>query len=185
MTEAAGAIAVLHVQDHVVIWARTWGNAVRDSIEIQLMTNFPGDDVVCTGSVPADAESSHDVATGVVERKAAAKHNDAADRFPNHWIVRLTLFVRVAGKDRLWIRRSAGGEAKEALAGGGGEVQVRRGEGEVIETQSVRGARFFRGNNPTAWPLRAAIGTAENYLANYSITINDHCPMVVTKAAIC
>src|SRR6266536_2518320 len=82
MAKAAGAHRMSvrvgrKVIDDVVVVGRA--DPGRHIVEIQGVTDLPGDDVVGAGGIPAHAQAAHDLALLVVEGQAAAKHVHAAN----------------------------------------------------------------------------------------------------------
>ena len=136
MAEAAGAEVVFPIEDHVVVVIGTWPH--WDRVEMQLVADLPGDDVICAGSIAAEAETAQNFAGGIIERKPASEDDDAADGFPDHRIVR-GAERRGIPEYRIWIGGSAGREAVEALTRLRGRVNIRCRECVIGTAQCVRG----------------------------------------------
>lgn len=113
VAKAAWACIVLPIEDHVVVvlWARSHWNG----IEMEFVANLPRDDMVGAGSVAAQPEATDDLSVRGIQGQPAAKHDDAANGFADHWIILSTKCGRVP-ECRLWVGRLTRGERIEALA---------------------------------------------------------------------
>src|SRR5438270_65267 len=70
----------------------TRGHTVGDVIQIQKIAHLPGDDVIGTGRIAADAESAHDLLAGLpVEGESAAEDVDAANLLADEGVSLLTV----------------------------------------------------------------------------------------------
>src|SRR6185369_5238990 len=63
-----------------------------------------------------------------------------------------------------------------------GRIKIRRGQGQAIEAEGVRGIGLLRRNYAAAWPLCAAVAARECDCANYSVAIDDGCPHLEVQA---
>jgi hypothetical protein len=102
MAKAAVADTILYIEDEII--ALTRRDAHGNGIEAKCVSSFPGDHMVRTGSVSADAQAAHEFSLVTVEGQAATEHDHSADRFANHGIVLLSEVLRVSAVSHIWIR---------------------------------------------------------------------------------
>ena len=112
MPESAWARIVPPVQDHVVIVLRARPH--RDHIELQFVANLPGNDVIGTRRIAAQAESSHDFPSAAVQGQTASEDDDSSDRLADHRVIRRSEGGRIA-EYGLGIGNGARSEAIKAL----------------------------------------------------------------------
>src|SRR3954468_12705120 len=113
MSETAGTLVALHVEDHVVVLPG--GNPHGNVIQVERMPRLPRDHMVGASSVAADAEPTNDLALSVVERQAAAEDDRASDSFADERIVGLTIVFRLSCEDGIRIRGSRHVDSVETL----------------------------------------------------------------------
>src|SRR3954469_5990498 len=114
MSEAAGAGAVLDVEDHVVILIRR--DAHGHCVQPKTMAHLPCADVAGTRAVSADAKSPDDFSLARIKCEPATEYDDSADRFTYHRIVLLSVSFCGAGESSRTIRRGGRCKAVEALS---------------------------------------------------------------------
>ena len=71
MSESAGAGVVLPVENHIVVVIRAGTH--RHGVEMQIVTNLPGNDVIGARGIAAQAEAADDFAIRRIERKPPPK----------------------------------------------------------------------------------------------------------------
>src|SRR3954469_21905535 len=152
MSETAGTLVALHVEDHVVVLPG--GNPHGNVIQVERMPRLPRDYMVCASGISADAEPTNDLALSVVERQAAAEDDRASDSFADERIVRLTVILRLPCKDGVRIGRRRHVDPEQALPWLRSGVEVRRGEREIWRAEGVRSVRLLGGDEPASRPLR-------------------------------
>src|SRR3954471_9162685 len=152
MSETAGTLVALHVEDHVVVLPG--GNPHGNVIQVERMPRLPRDHMVGASSVAADAEPTNDLALSVVERQAAAEDDRASDSFADERIVSLTVILRLSCEDGVRIRRRRHVDPEQALPWLRCCVEVRGRQREIWRAEGVRRVRLFGGDEPAAGPLR-------------------------------
>ena len=182
MAPAAGALAVVDVDDHVVI-ARG-ADAAGDVVEIQRVAQFPGDDVICHRAVARQAEAAEQDAIGAVQRQAAAKDIDAADALADQGILRGAEIGSFAGVGDLRVDGIAFLQANQAAAWLHGRVQLRGGNRQARQAEGICGVGFLRRDHAAARPLIATAGARHRHDHDFGVAVDDGGPHVETKAAV-
>src|SRR5881628_3412648 len=123
------------VMHHVVVACGT--HACGDIVEVEAMADFPCDNVIGAGSVAADADGAHEFAFGIVKGESAAEDVYAANFFSDHRVVWLAVIGGRTFVGRVRVDRIAMLQAVERTAGLHGRIEVRGGESESWQTESV------------------------------------------------
>ncbi len=181
MTESAGAFAILKIEDHIVIVHETWPH--RHVVEMELMTHLPRDYVVRAGGIAAEPQTTDTFALRIVERQATAKNNDAADRFSYYGVVRRAERSGTT-ESRFGVGWRAGCQAVQALPRLRGRKDICGGDCIIVIAQTIRRVCLGSRNHATAWPFLAAAGAAEHDCTTDAIVVHNHCPFLITQAAI-
>jgi len=149
-----------HVVDHIV--GVSSSHSSRHVIEVQRVARLPGDDMVGTRCVAADAQSSHQDSSFVVECEPTAENVDAADLAPHHRIVRLAVVGGISIVSSIGRHRITLLQAEQRATGLDRRVKIGGGQRESWQAKGIGGVGLLRGNDPAARPLRLPIGAREN-----------------------
>ena len=121
MTKSARGLGVAprivsEVEDDAVRPRRVTTYTPRDVIQAKIISGPPGDVVVGTRAVTADAYGSHERTVAVVQRQSAAEDIDAANFLPAHRVVVLSTMFGVAPVGNFSVNRIAVLQAEETCS---------------------------------------------------------------------
>ncbi len=85
MAEPASADIVMEIENHVVVVIGAGPHGY--GIKVQLVADFPGNDVIGAGGVATEPETSDYLSLTAVQRQAATENDDSPDGFTDHWVI--------------------------------------------------------------------------------------------------
>ena len=121
MTKSARGLGITsgivsEVEDDVVRPRRVATYTPRDMIEAKIIACPPGDVVVSTRAVTADAYRSQECAVAVIQRQSAAEDIHPADFLPAQRVVVLSIMLGVAPVGSFGVNRIAVLQAEETCS---------------------------------------------------------------------
>src|SRR5665213_3165289 len=176
MSKSAGTVAVLPVENHIVIvfWARAKGHR----IQAKLVTGLPCDHMIGAGGVPTQTNPAYDLSIRRIESEPAPEYYDAANGLADHGIVGGAERGRVADHGGR-IGRLAGRKAVEALSRLRCRKDVCSGKSIVAPAKTVCGIRLGRGDYSTPRPLIGARCSGKNNGTHDAVAVHHRGPLLI------
>ena len=175
---------VSEVEDDVIRPRRVTAYTPRDVIQAEIIACPPGDVVVGTRAVPADAYGSHEFAFAVIQRQSATEDIHPADFLPAHRVVVLSIMFGVAPVGNFGVNRIAVLQAEETSSWLHRGPQIGGGESQARQTEGIGRIGLLCGNHAASWPLVAPIIPGEGDRTDDPVAIDDRGPHVQIKAAV-
>src|SRR4051794_28145292 len=118
----------------------------------------------------------------IIEGESASEYVDPADLSPDHRIVRLPIFRRVATVSDLRIHRITVLKTEKTASRLRSRVEISRRKGERWQTEGVCSVRLLRRNHSAPWPLVPPPVARKRDGANNAVPIDNGRPHVKTEA---